>query len=440
MSLVPADLHGRRLLLGILTCALLLRVGAACGLQYLLDHRWHRPFLIEGDADGYWRLAQAIANGDDYAVYTPPRYVLRMPGFPLLLAVSISLFGPSLLAARLYLALLGTVACWLVYLLGKQLSGERTGIIACGLSAISPVYIVFGVEILSETAFAATLVLGLIAGERLFRLLDESRGFSGRMIGQSLLTGGAIAAGVYMRPSWILAAPIAAVLLTALSARRGPAAGAGMLIVAGMVACLLPWGMRNQLVTGHFTLTTFWMGPSLYDGLNPQATGDSDMTFYDTDRLMERMSEYEVDQYYRRAAWEYAQQHPGRVLELAGEKLRRYWMPWPNAPQFSSPLAKLAVGSFFVPVAILAIWGVLCVLHGRCAGAPAYADRGEDSPIRRRRGAEIWSVAILAGPILYFSAIHLVFVSSLRYRLPAEYPLLVLSAIGLQDAWRRLRH
>ncbi|MEO1978940.1 MAG: hypothetical protein ABGZ24_00305, partial [Fuerstiella sp.] len=45
-----------------------------------------RPFLIDGDAIGYWELAEKIAAGEDYVVYD--RHVLRMPGFPLLLAAS----------------------------------------------------------------------------------------------------------------------------------------------------------------------------------------------------------------------------------------------------------------------------------------------------------------------------------------------------------------
>ena len=44
-----------------------------------------------------------------------------------------------------------------------------------------------------------------------------------------------------------------------------------------------------------------------------------------------------------------------------------------------------------------------------------------------------WAAGVLAmtaGPILYFAALHLVFVSSVRYRLPGEYPMLILSAVG----------
>jgi hypothetical protein len=44
---------------------------------------------------------------------------------------------------------------------------------------------------------------------------------------------------------------------------------------------------------------------------------------------------------------------------------------------------------------------------------------------------------LAAGPVLYFALVHAVFVGSVRYRLPAEYPLLVLSAVGLQRLAQR---
>jgi len=53
--------------------------------------------------------------------------------------------------------------------------------------------------------------------------------------------------------------------------------------------------------------------------------------------------------------------------------------------------------------------------------------------IRERRNLLL--LLITLGPILYFSALHCIFVSSLRYRLPAEYPLMVLSAAGLLHCW-----
>jgi hypothetical protein len=161
-------------------------------------------------------------------------------------------------------------------------------------------------------------------------------------------------------------------------------------------------------VTNHWVFTTLWAGPSLYDGLNPQATGDSDMRFFDRERVDLKMSEYEVDQHYRRRAWQFAADNPGRALQLAGAKAIRFWKPWPNAAQFDHIAYRLAVALFFVPL-------IICAARGWW--------------VYRR---QLWAWLLTLGPVLYFFLIHLVFVGSLRYRLPAEYPLCVLSAAGLQ--------
>ena len=191
-------------------------------------------------------------------------------------------------------------------------------------------------------------------------------------------------------------------------------------------------------MTGHFVLTTLWVGPSLYDGLSAEATGESDMTFFDRDNLLSEMTEYEVDREYRRRAWAFARENPGRCVQLAGVKLARFWKPWPNADQFGRPAAKLAVGGFFVPIVLLSIVGAFNVVRGRLSnGTPAASSRPADQP--RCTAQCLWVLIFTAGPIFYFSALHMVFVSSLRYRLPAEYPLLVLAAIGLQSCWSGIR-
>ncbi|MEZ5950307.1 MAG: hypothetical protein R3C12_14065 [Planctomycetaceae bacterium] len=39
---------------------------------------------------------------------------------------------------------------------------------------------------------------------------------------------------------------------------------------------------------------------------------------------------------------------------------------------------------------------------------------------------------------MYFTALHMLFVSSLRYRLPAEFPLAILAGIGMELMWNQL--
>jgi hypothetical protein len=145
--------------------------------------------------------------------------------------------------------------------------------------------------------------------------------------------------------------------------------------------------------------------------LNPEADGSSDMQFFDDDNYPERMTEVEVDQAYRRRAWQFAIDEPGRVVQLAVAKLWRFWKPWPNAAQFRQWWGIALTSLFFVPLVALALWGM------------------------RSPNVDRWSLLLTIGPVLYFSVIHMIFVGSLRYRLPVEYPLSVLSAVGLRNLW-----
>ncbi|MFM9965829.1 MAG: ArnT family glycosyltransferase [Planctomycetaceae bacterium] len=397
--------RGRTWLIAILIVALIGRLIAA----------WIVP-QIAGDAEGYWQLAQHIAAGEEYSLYDPPRRVHRMPGFPLLLAVSMTLFGESKVAAQCLLALIGTAACGSVYLLARRLFDERVALIACGLTAISPAMTGFSAQLLSETFFALTLTMSLwCAAYWLPAESREPKAESRYPLFWSLLTGLSIAIATYVRPSWMLAGPLLAVLVILFKKPRGRACLESAVMLIGLFGTLLPWAWRNHEVSGHWIFTTLWSGPSLYDGLNPDANGDSNMTFFDRDNLMATMSEWDVDQHYKQAAWQYAGQHPGRAIELTFLKLWRYWKPWPSAKEFGGFWKGLLVAAFFVPVCVLAARG-------------GWLARQQP-----------WTWLLTLGPIFYFAAIHAVFVGSLRYRLPAEYPLCVLAAAGVCDFFQRQR-
>jgi 4-amino-4-deoxy-L-arabinose transferase-like glycosyltransferase len=406
----------RNPLCSILLCALALRLAAAGALQHRLDHVWQRQFLIEGDASGYWELAERMADGRPYEVHDPPRRVHRMPGFPAVLAVGIKIARwtgmeqRNFLIARLLLAGIGTIACGLVYLLGAELFDKTVGLWGAAITAITPTMIGFSLVLLGETLFAVTLLASLLAMARLISACSESaeKQSKQRIVWLSLAVGTAVALACYARPIWVLAAPIFACFDFVLSDRKRAALLRGMLIVSACAFALLPWTIRNWQVTGHVVPMTLWLGPSLYDGLNPQATGDSDMQFFDDEKLMARgMSEYEMNRHYTDKALRYALDHPAHSAELALIKLGRFWKPWPNAARFSNWPMRLAVAGFFLPLLILALRGW-------------YVCR-----------SRTWCWLLTVGPILYFSAIHMVFVGSLRYRLPAEYPLAVLAGVAL---------
>ena len=387
--------------------ALGLRLGLAFAVQHEVSKTPGRLCLITGDAEGYWELAGHIAAGEDYSIFDPPRRLLRMPGFPALLALPRFVFGDNPFAARILLAIVGTIACGLTYWLGRELGGEAVGVIAAAYTAISPVICLFSVLFLSETAFAAAMLASLIAAAKLTRHNQGLGPSIFRQVGRASQTGILVGLATYMRPTWLLVGPG----LSFLFLFYGHQSIRWKLVVS-LVICLAlgialaPWTVRNAWITGHFVPTTLWVGPSLYDGLNPDATGDSDMEFFEKDRLLQTMSEYEMDREYRRLSWAFAVAHPQRVMQLALVKQKRYWSPAPNTPQFKHPSIHAVAWFAYAPLIVLA-----------CLGAW----------FSRR---DFWLLILTAAPIFYFATLHLLFVGSLRYRLPAEYPLAVLAAIG----------
>lgn len=415
----------------LVVCALGVRLVAAFVVQSWVSRTPGRLCLIAGDAEGYWGLAQALVQRGEFAIYDPPRQVLRMPGFPLWLAGGMRLFGERVLWHRVGLALVGTATCAMTALLARRLGGDRAGLLAGWLAALSPPLAGLSVLILSETLFALAIVVHLwflaVVWER---MVDQPAAKAGdpptSPTGTLLLAWGAGAtAGVatLIRPSWLPFLPLVAALLVAglpwiERLRGGVSRGGGAVgfrvfvsgvMLAGLAASMAPWAMRNARVTGHPVVTTLWAGPSLYDGLNPQATGESDMQFIENDGIYQRLSEYEADQYYRAAAREFVRDQPFRAVELALVKLGRYWNPIPNAAQFGHGAIRWMFALWSAPVFAASVWGWA----------------------RRWRDVRLWVLA--AGPILFLGAVHAVFIGSVRYRLPAEYPLLTLAALGLFD-------
>ena len=405
-------------LMVVLGLAFALRLGAAVSVQHLLDHRLHRMFLIPGDAEGYWELGRKLATGAPYALYDPPRRVLRTPGFPLVLAAGMSVFGANYLALRCLLAGIGALACVLVYWLGCALQDRESALVAASLAAISPAQIGMSVLFLSDTCFAVALLAAVLCLAKLV-VRDEFTvpGSAKRFRLLALLAGLLNGVACLFRPSWLLFVPLFLCVWIARGRTRVLAECGFMLL--GLALALAPWTYRNYQVTGHFVLTSLWLGPSLYDGLQPGATGESDMRFVEQDGLYARLSEYEVDQHYRRAAWTIAWSDPGRVLRLAAIKIWRFWKPWPSAPQLNQPLFQGVVAVYSVVILLCAAAGSLLPVSGPSGTHPS----------------RFWRNLLSAGPILYLAALHTVFVGSLRYRLPPEFALLVLSGIGLRQLW-----
>ena len=384
---------------------------------------------VFGDTTIYRQLAESIVLGKPYMVdqFGSPHYALRTPGYPIFLAACREIFGPSLLAVRLVQAALGTLGVWLVAnLAGAVLEDphdpnrpdgptDRTiPLMAAGLAAVHPYLVGMSALVLSEATFLPAMLAGLWG-------LASLWGSSGprRATLVALGTGLAMGSAILSRPSWALFLPA---ILAFWVARPGPGSGRGIAwkrasIVALSTACVLaPWWVRNAQVIGKFVPTALWVGASLYDGIGPQANGESEMKFVEEPDVRS-LGEVEQDEVFRSRSIAFARSHPGRAVELAAIKFGRFWSPWPNAGTLRGLGVAAASASWTIPTFAL-------------IGLGAWSFRRDPR-----------TLALLAGPLAYFCLLHMVFVSSIRYRIPGEAPAMGLAAVGLIRAsmWLRPR-
>jgi len=166
---------------------------------------------------------------------------------------------------------------------------------------------------------------------------------------------------------------------------------------------LLPWAVRNQSVLGERIWLTTRAGISLYDGVRPGADGASDLAaIKDTGQ-----SELEWNETFKAQARREMRDQPGRILRLAGLKFLRTWNLWPNAEGYRSVWIKIVAGTWTIIVLALAVCGIRALWRSKA------------------------TIVGLLLPAAYFTALHMLFVGSVRYRLPAMPMLEILAAWGI---------
>jgi 4-amino-4-deoxy-L-arabinose transferase-like glycosyltransferase len=312
---------------------------------------------------------------------------------------------------------LGALTVGAVYCLALSLFGIHTAWLAAAIVAIYPEAVATSVLPLSDGPFCLWMMLQLCAWWSACKTSSASTPLA-------MLAGALAGLATLTRPSWLLFTPLLVFVWAVVTRgeRRQLLLGVVMLVVLAIT--MTPWWIRNWQVTGQFVPTTLWVGPSLYDGLNPTADGSSDMSFVprfeaqlrqaDSARALSRTDpsfEYRFDRMMRDEAIDWAFTHPGRALHLAVIKLWRMWNVWPNEPQFRNWAARLVVMGTYTPIVVFAAYGMW---------------------LYRKRYCEL---VVLLLPAAYLSLIHAIFIGSLRYRQPAIMALAILAAAAAVEMW-----
>jgi len=326
---------------------------------------------------------------------------LFMPLYPIMVAS----IGPGW-GQLLIDTLLSTSLIWLVYELSITLFADTAAALLAALGvALYPQFIYFAVVGLTEPLFMALFVAALLYWYRGFFVLAAVFAVL------SILT----------RPAVDLLAPVM-VLYFALIIHRLPiGAATKQFVVYAIIYCALmaPWWIHNYRAYGVFVRLDLGAGENFYAGNNPMNKSGGGIAGIDFQREDYRFSEFTDPVARDRAAWnaglDYIRQEPVAFLQRAVVKFVRFWRLWPYAENYSSP-AIIAVyilsyaPVFLLTLVYLALWGL----------------------------PEFVRIAPILGFAGYLTLVNVVFIASLRYRLPIE-PFMIMfaatAAIRLARRW-----
>jgi len=389
---------------------ILVLVGAASlGLSAYIDLYYFPPTVVFGDELRFLRSASHLAETGEFSVAGARAW--EMPGTAIFIAGFIRVFSDAqaaLLPVRLVQAVLVVLQAVMVGLTAQRIFKLRSaGAAAFAMVALYPFFLFYQGLLLSETLFNTVLVAA-------FASLYWWRERAFRIDGVFFLTCVLFGLATMVKPTLTIAPPvlIASLTLTARSLRLTIRA----LVLASVTyaAVLAPWATRNYLVLHAFVPFTTSASENLYLGNNEKNTTAGISWMEDVDeavvaRLRSIPDEVERQRAFGALAIKYIADNPVVFLQRAGQKFVRFWNIVPNAPEYRGSLYRIVSAVSFGGVLTLSIISLL---------------------IWRRQLADFAPLLLL---VAYFSAIHMITIASLRYRLPLE-PFLILIAAGAVSA------
>jgi 4-amino-4-deoxy-L-arabinose transferase-like glycosyltransferase len=206
---------------------------------------------ILGDAMVYGDLARNMLQHHTFALTEPTRIrptLMRLPGYPLLMAACFALFGAGNYTSVVYLQLILDVAsCCLIAALAARLFGKRTGLIALWLAALCPFTADYVATGYTEIASIFCVALAFFSLERWHANLQGGRRLNHYLWPLAF----ALSFGCLLRPDRILLAAtvLAAMLCIAwrTPARRRALAQTAIVCLI-LILPLAGWALRNWRV------------------------------------------------------------------------------------------------------------------------------------------------------------------------------------------------
>lgn len=403
---------------------LLVVVGVALAIRLLNAFTLATDLEVRGDALNFHLLANLLADGEgwirpyefvlegvrDPTAEHPPLYILYLTGFSALGLDTIEWH-------RAASCLLGAGAVGVTGLVARRVGGDRVGLVAAGLAAVYPLLWVIDGSIMTESMYALTIAVVLLASVAAAQE-PTTRRFA--------LLGAAMGLAALTRSEAVLLPAILGVPIVLVAVRTGWRPRLVSLLAIGVAFALVlsPWIARLALEFDRFVPVTTTSGP-LLSGTNCDATyrgeGLGSWRLACTQQREEMLgarldglNEAERHDLLREPSQQYIRDHLGRFPVVLAARFGRAWDLY--RPRQAAVYEQLEGRHLRVSQAGIAVYFALLPL----AAVGAFGLR------HRRR-----ELVVLLTPFLLVTITSLIGYGLTRLRLAAEIPLVILAALTL---------
>ncbi len=352
--------------------------------------------------------------------------VQKPPLYPLLLALYLNFFKNGLVPLMLAQLFMGIMTILLIYLLGKEIEGEKTGIIAAALWAFYFPPVFFEVKPMATTVVLFIALLFLLVAVKF-------KSYRGRL-GAGILLGLLIIA----KPNFMLFIPF---FIVYCFVGKEPKGSFGiinpLLALVGVLLIVVPVSIRNYAVTGEFIPVSSNGGITFYHGNNEYSRGlasmgilSGNLTYmhaearYIAEQAQKReLTVSEVDKYWYKKGFLFFKREgiTGSLVHF----VRKFLLFFDNYEYGNA--YSFAVEKTFIPFPFLSVPTFLIIAF---AGAGFFYLKNSDK----------WFLLVFS---LTTVATALIFYSGTRYRLPA-FPVFVIFAAsavgGMNVIWKERKY
>ncbi len=342
------------------------------------------------------------------------------PLYPLFVASLYSVFGQSFLAVKLAQAVLGTLVCLFVYVVGKRSIGEMVGLLALYATAVYPFFLYYVPLLMWDTLFIFLLWLALY----LFYVLKEKPNTS-----IAILLGLSAGAAILTRSLFLLFLPPMGLCLLVYENRKQLLPLIGVIGLAA-IAVIVPWIVRNYKVHHAFIVTSTRGGYNLWMRNNPLFIED------ELAKTGVRLPAGWIEQIQGREFLEFPDLEAESEIDRNAEITSRAWKFIKNNPKFFLLLCWNRLKEF------LGVAGYTA--HGGIYRLTALFWYGLFLPLAlagmvMTRGA--WrKLLVLYLLIIFFVSVHSVLHGNIRYRIAIDPCLILFACAPVAELLRFCTH